>query len=75
MYCHRKFRPLSKPRLGCPWKNGYAEHLIRTLKAEDVYLNDSEDITEARFSRVRHSIGMSPETPTFGVRVFDTYRI
>ena len=48
MYCHRFFRPLSKPRLGCPWENGYSERLIRTFKAEEVYLNDYEDITEAR---------------------------
>ena len=32
---HRKFRPRSKPRLGCPWENGYSERLIRTLMRED----------------------------------------
>ena len=31
-----------------PWENGYAERLIRTLKEEEVHLNDYEDITEAR---------------------------
>ena len=31
-----------------PWKNGYAERLIRTLKEEEVYLNDYHDIHEAR---------------------------
>ena len=35
-------------RRGCPWENGYAERLIRTLKEEEVHLNDSENITEAR---------------------------
>ena len=33
---------------GCPWGNGYAERLIRTLKEEEVHLNDYEDIHEAR---------------------------
>ena len=55
LYCHRKFRPRSKPRLGCLWENGYAGCLIRTLKAEEVYLNDYEDITEAR-DRIGHFI-------------------
>ena len=35
---------------GCPWENGYAERLIRTLKEEEVHLNDYQDITEARQS-------------------------
>jgi len=35
-------------RRGCPWENGYAERLIRTLKEEEVHLNDYEDIHEAR---------------------------
>ena len=34
-------------RRGYPWENEYAERLIRTLKEEEVYLNDYEDITEA----------------------------
>ena len=34
--------------LGCPWENGYAERLIRTLKEEEVHLNDYHDIHEAR---------------------------
>ena len=33
---------------GCPWENGYAERLIRTLKEEEVYLNDYQGIHEAR---------------------------
>ena len=33
---------------GRPWENGYAERLIRTLKEEEVHLNDSQSITEAR---------------------------
>ena len=39
---------ISLARRGCPWENGYAERLIRTLKEEEVHLNDYEDITEAR---------------------------
>ena len=39
---------ISVARRGCPWENGYAERLIRTLKEEEVHLNDYEDITEAR---------------------------
>ena len=33
---------------GRPWENGYAERLIRTLKEEEVHLNDYQDIQEAR---------------------------
>ena len=40
---------------GCPWENGYAERLIRTLKEEEVHLNDYRDITEAR-QRIGHFI-------------------
>ena len=40
---------------GCPWENGYAERLIRTLKEEEVHLNDYQDITEAR-QRIGHFI-------------------
>ena len=43
-----------KPR--CPWENGYAERLIRTLKEEEVHLNAYEDIHEARVSRLGHFI-------------------
>ena len=46
---------ISVARRGCPWENGYAERLIRTLKEEEVYLNDYEDITEAR-ERIGHFI-------------------
>ena len=35
-------------RRGCPWKNGYAERLVRTLKEEEVHLNAYEDIYEAK---------------------------
>ena len=38
---------ISIARRGCPWENGYAERLIRTLKEEEVHLNDYQDITEA----------------------------
>ena len=44
---------ISLAQRGCPWKNGHAERLIRTLKEEEVYLNDYEDIHEAR-ARIGH---------------------
>ena len=40
---------------GRPWENGYAERLIRTLKEEEVHLNDYQDIYEAR-ERIGHFI-------------------
>ena len=46
---------ISVARRGCPWENGYAERLIRTLKEEEVHLNDYETITEAR-KRIGHFI-------------------
>ena len=46
---------ISLARRGCPWENGYAERLIRTLKEEEVYLNDYEDITEVK-ARIGHFI-------------------
>ena len=46
---------ISVARRGCPWENGYAERLIRTLKEEEVHLNDYDDITEAR-ERIGHFI-------------------
>ena len=46
---------ISVARRGCPWENGYAERLIRTLKEEEVHLNDYEDITEDR-ERIGHFI-------------------
>ena len=39
---------ISVAQRGRPWENGYAERLIRTLKEEEVYLNDYQSITEAR---------------------------
>ena len=39
---------ISVARRGRPWENGYAERLIRTLKEEEVHLNDYQSITEAR---------------------------
>ena len=39
---------ISVARSGCPWENGYAERLIRTLKAEEIYLNDYADIHEVK---------------------------
>ena len=46
---------ISLAHRGRPWENGYAERLIRTLKEEEVHLNDYEDITEAR-ARIDHFI-------------------
>ena len=47
---------ISVARRGCPWENGYAERrLIRTLKVEEIHLNDYQDIHEAR-ERIGHFI-------------------
>ena len=46
---------ISIARKGRPWENGYAERLIRTLKEEEVHLNDYQDIHEAR-ERIGHFI-------------------
>ena len=44
---------ISIARRGRPWENGYAERLIRTLKEEEVHLNDYHNIHEAR-DRIGH---------------------
>ena len=46
---------ISVAQRGRPWENGYAERLIRTLKEEEVHLNDYQDIHEAR-DRIGHFI-------------------
>ena len=46
---------ISVAERGRPWENGYAERLIRTLKEEEVHLNDYQSITEAR-DRIVHFI-------------------
>ena len=46
---------ISVAHRGRPWENGYAERLIRTVKEEEVHLNDYENITEAR-NRIGHFI-------------------
>ena len=46
---------ISLARRGRPWENGYAERLIRTLKEEEVHLNDYENITDAS-ARIGHFI-------------------
>ena len=46
---------ISVAHRGRPWENGYAERLIRTLKEEEVYLNEYQSITEAR-DRIGHFI-------------------
>ena len=44
---------ISVAHRGRPWENEYAERLIRTLKEEEVDINDYENITEAR-DRIGH---------------------
>ena len=46
---------ISLAHRGYPWENGYAERLIRTLKEEEVHLNDYDDIMEAK-ARIGHFI-------------------
>ena len=46
---------ISVARRGCPWENGYAERLIRTLKEEYFHVNDYQDIQEAS-DRIGHFI-------------------
>ena len=46
---------VSLARRGCPWENGYAERLIRTLKEEEVHLNDYDNISEVE-SRISYFI-------------------
>ncbi len=39
---------ISLAHRGCPWENSYAERRpIRTLKEEEVHLNDYDDIADA----------------------------
>ena len=46
---------ISVAQRGRSWENGYAERLIRTLKEEEVHINDYQNITEAR-DRIGHFI-------------------
>ena len=46
---------ISLAQRGCPWENGYAERLIRTLKEEEVHLNDYDNISEVE-SRIGYFI-------------------
>ena len=46
---------ISVAQRGRPWENGYAERLIRTLKEEEIHINDYQSITEAR-DRIGHFI-------------------
>ena len=46
---------ISVAHRGRPWENGYAERLIRTLKEEEVDINDYQSITEAK-DRIGHFI-------------------
>ena len=46
---------ISLAHRGHPWENGYAERFIRTLKEEEIYLNDYDDIEDA-ITRIGHFI-------------------
>ena len=46
---------ISVAQRGRPWENGYAERLIRTLKEEEVHINDYDSIAQAR-DRIGHFI-------------------
>ena len=46
---------ISLAHRGRPWENGYAERLIRTLKEEEVHLNEYDDIMDAT-ERIGHFI-------------------
>jgi transposase InsO family protein len=46
---------ISLAHRGRPWDNGYAERLIRTLKEEEVHLNEYDDIMDAT-ERIGHFI-------------------
>ena len=46
---------ISLAHRGRPWDNSYAERLIRTLKEEEFYLNEYDDISDAR-ARIEHFI-------------------
>lgn len=39
---------ISMSRAGCPWENGVAESFFKTLKTNEVYLNDYQNIYEAK---------------------------
>ena len=46
---------ISLAHRGCPWENGYVERFFRTLKEEEVYLNDYDDIADAN-THIEHFI-------------------
>lgn len=55
-YCCREYTDLLKfhgikismSQKGAPWENGYIESFFKTLKTNEVYLNEYEDIYEAK---------------------------
>ena len=78
MYCHRKFRPPSKPRLRFTPKFK-AEVVLEALSGESSQAElcrKPYNLREDQLSKwaVYHT-SVSPKTPAFGVRVFDTCRI
>ena len=67
---------ISLAHRGRPWENGYAERLIRTLKAEEGSPQCLRGYYRgSRTHRAVYHTGVSPETPTFGVRISNTSRI
>ena len=66
---------ISLARRGHPWENGYAERLIRTLKRKTFTSMTMRILPRLDNASGSYHTGVSRETPTFGVRVSDTYRI
>ena len=78
LYCHRKFRPPSKPRLRFT-PEFKAEVVLEALSGESSQAElcrKPYNLREDQLSKwaVYHT-SVSPKTPAFGVRVFDTCRI
>ena len=81
MYCHRKFGPLSKPRL-CYTPEFKAEITPPFLRHSAVKVHRQNcvggphNLSADQLSKwtVYHT-SVPPKTPAFGVKVFDTYRI
>jgi transposase InsO family protein len=46
---------ISMAEVGAAWQNGYAERLIRTIKEEEVYLNEYQNFADA-YRRIGHFI-------------------
>lgn len=44
---------ISMSHPGCPWENGMAESFFKTLKTNEIYLNDYQNIYEAKINLFR----------------------